>query len=47
MEVSEEKVTFRLLCKVPMFVFGLLAQVLVYGSLGFLNPTMSLHLMSY
>ena len=29
-----------------MFVFGLLAQLLVYGALGFLSPTMSLHLMS-
>jgi predicted MFS family arabinose efflux permease len=30
-----------------MFVFGLLAQIIVYGSLGFLSPTLSLHLLSY
>jgi len=30
-----------------MFVFGLLAQILIYGSIGFLSPTMSLHLMEY
>lgn len=42
-----QKVTLSNLCRVPVFVFGLLAQVVVYGSLGFLSPTMSLHLLSY
>lgn len=35
------------LCTVPLFVFGLLAQVIVYGALGFLSPTLSLHLLTY
>jgi hypothetical protein len=30
-----------------MFLFGLIAQILVYGSIGFLSPTLSLHLMDY
>lgn len=30
-----------------MFIFGLLSQILVYGSIGFLSPTLSLHLLSY
>jgi len=30
-----------------MFIFGLLSQILVYGAIGFLAPTLSLHLLSY
>ena len=30
-----------------MFIFGLLSQILVYGAIGFLSPTLSLHLLSY
>ena len=30
-----------------MFLFGLMSQIFVYGSIGFLSPTLSLHLMEY
>lgn len=30
-----------------MFIFGLLSQIVIYGSIGFLSPTLSLHLLSY
>ena len=43
----ETKVTFRNLARVPMFVFGLFSQVLVYGAIAFLSPTLSLHLTEY
>lgn len=35
------------LCTVPMFVFGLIAQVFIFGGIGFLSPTFTLHMMSY
>ena len=35
------------LCKVPMFLFGILAQVLVFGGVAFGQPTLALHLASY
>lgn len=44
---THHHVTFFKLCTVPMFVFGLLSQILVYGAIGFLSPTLSLHLLSY
>ena len=30
-----------------MFIFGLIAQVFIFGGIGFLSPTLTLHLMTY
>lgn len=45
-ETQEVSVSLMKLCTVPMFVFGLLAQIYIYGGIGFLSPTFSLHMSS-
>ena len=46
---TEEKPTIPIkeLFKVPMFIFGIMAQVLVFGGVAFGQPTLALHLASY
>lgn len=44
---SKVPVTFGKLLLVPLFVFGLLAQIIIYGSVAFFGPVMSLHLLTY
>ena len=43
---DEVSVSFGKLCTVPMFVFGLICQIYVYGGIGFLSPTFSLHMVN-
>ena len=38
--------TFQNLCAVPMFVFGLISQIYIYGGIGFLSPTFTLHMVN-
>ena len=48
LSVREAKqIHFKDLCKVPMFVFGICAQILVFGGVAFGQPTLALHLISY
>ena len=44
---QKENLEFWSLCRVPMFIFGLISQILIFGAIGFLQPTMALHLKSY
>jgi len=44
---TADDIKFCKLATVPMFIFGLISQILVYGSIGFLGPTLALHLLKY
>ena len=44
---EKPSIPIKELCKVPMFLFGILAQVLVFGGVAFGQPTLALHLASY
>lgn len=46
-EQLAQMLSLKNLVKVPMFTFGLLAQVLIYGAIGFLTPTMAIHMKEY
>lgn len=39
--------TFKTLWRVPMFSFGLLAQILLFISMSFIQPVLAIHLSSY
>ena len=41
------EVSYKLLFKLPRFVFGVISQILVYMTVTFLQPTLALHLTSY
>ena len=43
----KSQLKFSNLCRVPMFLFGLIAQVVIYTTIGFLVPTLAIHLKSY
>ena len=44
---AAKQIQFKDLCKIPMFVFGICAQILVFGGVAFGQPTLALHLHSY
>lgn len=44
---AAKEIPFKELCRVPMFLCGVLAQVLVFGGVAFGQPTLALHLASY
>ena len=42
-----KKIHIKDLCRVPMFVLGICAQILVFGGVAFSQPTLALHLDTY